>query len=107
MENILQQILNEIKELKQNQIQTNERLDNMQSDIKDLKQSQVKLEQGQAKLEQGQQEIKDHLTQLDTKNADSHREINHKIDNLSKDFTVVEAVTGKNMTDIAHLKSIK
>ncbi|WP_053956024.1 hypothetical protein [Inediibacterium massiliense] len=107
MEKILQQILHELAELKQNQIQTNNRLDNMESDIKDLKQGQAKLEQGQAKLEQGQQEIKDYLIQLDTKNADRHREINHKIDNLSKDLTVVEAVTGKNMTDIAHLKSIK
>ncbi|TCO78764.1 hypothetical protein [Marinisporobacter balticus] len=91
-----------------------EKLDSMDLEIKTinhrlekLEQGQAKLEQGQAKLEQGQQEIKDHLTQLDIKNADRHRNINHKIDNLSKDLSSVEIITSKNWNDIALLKAVK
>lgn len=35
------------------------------------------------------------------------KEVNQRIDNITKDLSVVEAVTGKNMTDIAHLKAAK
>ena len=35
------------------------------------------------------------------------KETNAKIDSLSNDLTVVEAIPGKNMTDIAHLKAVK
>lgn len=35
------------------------------------------------------------------------KEVNQRIDNITKDLSVVEAVTGKNMTDIAYLKAAK
>ncbi len=33
--------------------------------------------------------------------------VNQKLDTLAKDINVVEAVTGKNMQDIAYLKAVK
>ena len=35
------------------------------------------------------------------------KETNLKIDKIAKDLNFVEAATGKNMTDIAYLKSVK
>lgn len=97
---LLQQLLNEVKSINTKVLSIEETQKQIQLDIKTLK-TDVK------ELKQGQQEIKDHFIQLDTKNADRHREINHKIDNLSKDISTVEIVTSKNWNDIAHLKSIK
>lgn len=70
-----------------------ERLDNIESDISDLKQGQVRIE------------IK--LDNMEAQNANRHVVLNGKIDSLSKDITVVEAVAGKNMLDIAKIKLVK
>ena len=96
-------------------------LEQMQGDIKSM-QGEIKLVQTQLKGHGG---ILDSLkTASEFHKADtdklSHqveglacemkagfKEINAKIDGLSSDFTVVEAITGKNMTDIAHLKAVK
>ncbi|QEK11732.1 hypothetical protein FQB35_04775 [Crassaminicella thermophila] len=125
MEKILQQILNELKiiktdinNLKESQLQTNERLDNIEVDIKHLKQGQTKLEQGQTKLEQGQtkleqgqKEIKDHLVQLDTQNADRHMEAFSKIKTIDKEVKFIKHKlhqTEEDVFDIKdHLKLIK
>ncbi|QEK12634.1 hypothetical protein FQB35_10005 [Crassaminicella thermophila] len=101
MENkLLQQILEKLNSI-------DARIANLEQGQAKLEQGQAKLEQGQAKLEQNQQKIKEHLIQLDTKNANNHIEIKTKIDKLSQDLTVIEAVSGKNLSDIAYLKSIK
>lgn len=66
MEQMLKQILDELKGIKENQIQTNQRLDK-------LEKGQTTLEIGQTKLEQGQQEIKRELRYMwdDIKRLDS------------------------------------
>lgn len=73
--------------------EVNSKIETMQTDIKDLK--------------QGQERIENKLDDIEAHNATRHVEITTEIKGLKEDLTVVEAVTGKNMTDIAHLKSIK
>lgn len=133
MEELLQQILSEVKELKHGQAKLEQsvtRLEqgftNLEQKFNNLEQEQTKLEQGftnleqrfvnleqrQTKLEQGQQEIllrldkvNAKLDDLEVKNADNHVTLFKEIKNLRKDFTVLEAVAGKNLLDIAHLKA--
>jgi len=74
-------------------IQIINRLDNIEADVKDLK--------------QGQERIENKLDNMEALNANRHVEINGKLNELSTSLTVVEAVAGKNMTDIANLKLVK
>ncbi|WP_129600250.1 hypothetical protein [Anaerophilus nitritogenes] len=104
MEKVLQQILTEMKTI-------NQRLDHMESDIKDLKQGQTKLEQGQTKLEQGQQEIKNHLIQLDSQNATRHMDAFSQLKTIDKEVKFIKHKlhqTEEDVFDIKdHLKIIK
>lgn len=90
---LLQQILIEIKSIKESQQE-------MQGDIKSLK-------EGQQRLETKIDSIKDQVTEFEGKTSAYHLETVDKINRLSKDINAVEIITGKNMTDIAHLKAIK
>ncbi|TCO79152.1 hypothetical protein [Marinisporobacter balticus] len=87
MENLLKEILKELKEFKN---QTNERL---------------------SKLDQGQQEIKDHLIQLDSQDADRHMDTFSKIKTIDKDVKFIKHKlhqTEEDVFDIKdHLKAIK
>ena len=65
-------------------------------------------------LEKGQKEIKESLSGFDNEYSTTMQDlsnkvdvIDNKIDQLSADIIAVEAITGKNMADIAHLKLIK
>lgn len=121
MENLLKQILSELKSLKETQQEMQvdikglkETQQEMQVDIKGLKESQQEMQFDIKSLKQGQNETNERLTRIETKlddfepkNATRHTEILNKIDTLSKDLAVVEAVTGRNMTDIAILKLVK
>ncbi len=82
MEQILNQILGELKEMK--------------TDIKELKEGQNRIEQ---KL--------DLVYDQTAKTCEDVTSVHNKLDNLSKDIIVIESVAGKNMTDIANLKLIK
>ena len=77
-----------------------EELEPIKSDIKELK-------EGQIKLQNGQKEIKEMLGELDPKNATRHLELKDSIDQLRKDLSTVEIVTASNYSDIARLKSAK
>ncbi len=77
-----------------------EELEPIKSEIKELK-------EGQIKLQNGQKEIKEMLGELDPKNATRHLEIKDSIDQLRKDLSTVEIVTASNYSDIARLKSVK
>ena len=97
---MLEQLLGKVSSL-DNEVKTiNKRLDN-------LEQGQTELIQGQERTESKIDSIQKHLTELDSKNADRHVVINGKLNELSTALTVVEAVTGKNMTDIANIKLVK
>ena len=77
-----------------------EELELIKSDIKELK-------EGQIKLQNGQKEIKEMVGELDPKNANRHLELKESIDQLRKDLSTVEIVTASNYSDIARLKSVK
>ncbi|WP_072890255.1 hypothetical protein [Tepidibacter formicigenes] len=87
---LLKQILDKI-----NSIDT--RLDNIETDIKDLK--------------QGQQEIKDHLIQLDSQNAERHITAFSKLESVDKEVRFIKHKlhqTEEDVFDIKdHLKLIK
>ena len=107
MEQVLKKILNVLNELK--------------SDVNTLKTEQVKvnerltrLEYKVDKLEIGQKEIKENLNGFQDEYTETIQNVSAKIDNvdlnietLKSDLLAVQAVTGKNMADIAHLKAIK
>ena len=107
MEQVLKKILNVLNELK--------------SDVNTLKIEQVKvnerltrLEYKVDKLEIGQKEIKENLNGFQDEYTETIQNVSVKIDNvdlnietLKSDLLAVQAVTGKNMADIAHLKAIK
>lgn len=71
-------------------------LESIKIDIKDLKTGQVRIEE---KL--------DIVHNQTARTCEDITLVNDKLDTISKDLNVVEAVTGKNMTDIAHLKAVK
>lgn len=58
-------------------------------------------------LETKADEINEQLQYTESINANRHIEIIDKVNYLQKDLTVVEAVAGKNMMDIAHIKAVK
>lgn len=93
MEDLLKQILDKLNQMEETQKQ-------MQLDIKDLK-------EGQNETNERLIRIESKVDDLEPKNATRHTEILDKIDTLSKDLALVEAVTGKNMADIASLKLVK
>lgn len=75
-------------------------LSKMQDDMAGLKADMRELKDGQEK-------IIDHITQLDTKNADRHIDIVKEINEMKDNFNDVEKITAKNWHEIAKLKSIK
>lgn len=78
-------------------------LDNLSNKVDSI-QSQVQENTQILKaLEHSSQEHKALLDQLNHRVAS----VEGKIDTISKDLTMVEAVAGKNMTDIAFLKGVK
>lgn len=94
MENkILEQILAEIKEMKEG--------------IEDLSQGQERLEKDVGEIKIEVKAISNKLDNLEAKNADRHITLESKIDKLAKDMIAVEAVTAKNWNDIATLRIVK
>ncbi|QEK12631.1 hypothetical protein FQB35_09990 [Crassaminicella thermophila] len=96
MEKILQQILNELKtiktdinDLKEGQMQTNERL--------------TKLEKGQFRIEKKLDTVHDQTANL----TEFRTETNMKLDSIDNKINAVEAVTKENLYDIAKLKLAK
>ena len=78
----------------------NSKIDNLEKDVKELK--------------QGQQELKDLVTDLDPRNANRHIEIVGKVDGvaskvelLRQDMNKVEVVTSQNSYEIQYLKAVK
>ena len=100
MMNMLEQLYIEVKTI-------NKRLDNMDSDMKDLKQGQARTEERLIRIEAKVDTIDSKLDTVEVHNASRHVELNGKLEKLSKDVALIEAVTGKNMTDIAFIKAVK
>lgn len=99
MENeILQQILNELKDLKQGQQQTNQRLDNLEQRQINLEKGQISLERGQNNLEQGQHNLERGQKDLERGQKDleqGQQQINQRLDNLEQDVASVKQIALK------------
>ena len=114
MEQVLKKILNVLNELKSD-------VNELKSDVNTLKTEQVKVNERLTrteykvdKLEIGQKEIKENLNGFQDEYTETIQNVSVKIDNVDlnietfkSDLLAVQAVTGKNMADIAHLKAIK
>jgi len=72
-----------------------------------LEQFKKEVNQRFDKLENKIDIIDNKVSELEPLNAKRHIEIACKIDRLITDLNVVEAVSGKNLADIAILKSVK
>lgn len=133
MENeIFKEILTEIKSMKSDITSMKSDITSMKSDIGGLKSSQEQMQSDIGGLKSSQEQMQSSIISINTKidnnhkesmakldslenkfddlepkNASRHIEIINRMDGLSKDLTVVEVVSGKNMTDIAYLKAIK
>jgi len=79
----------------------------MKTDIRDLKEGQSRTEERLARIEDKVDSIENKLDNMEAQNANRHIEINGKLNDLSTGLTVVEAVIGKNMADIASIKLVK
>ena len=97
---MLEQLYVEIKTVKEEQSNTNKRLDSLEL-------AQSRTEEHLARIESKVGSIEEKHDYMEVQNANRHVELNGKIDSLSKDITVVEAVAGKNMLDIANIKLVK
>ena len=100
MQDQMNSIQSDITSIKYEQLKVNERLTNLETKVDNL--------------ELGQKEIKDQLTGFQNEYTETIQTVPNKIDNidsniqtLKTDLLTVEAVTGKNMADITHLKAIK
>lgn len=121
MEQVLKKILNVLNELKSDVNELKSDVNELKSDVNTSKTEQVKvnerltrLEYKVDKLEIGQKEIKENLNGFQDEYTETIQNVSVKIDNVDlnietfkSDLLAVQAVTGKNMADIAHLKAIK
>lgn len=98
--NMLEQLYVEVRGVKSE-------IKDVKSEIKDLKDGQARTEERLIRIESKTDSIENKLDNMEAQNANRHIEINGKLDDLSTDLTVVEAVTGKNMADIANIKLVK
>lgn len=100
---ILQQILDELKIIKTD-------VSDLKTDVSGLKTDVSSLKAGQERIEKKLDSVYEQTADLTEFSADANTKldnIHNRIHKLSSDFITVEAITGKNMQDIAHLKSIK
>jgi len=80
------EILEILKQIQKEQQETNKRLGNIETEIKDFK---------------------NQFTDFEGKSANNHVEVINRIDNMQKDLNTMELVTSKNWNDIAQLKAVK
>ena len=104
MEELLKQFLGEFREFKTEfqgfKNETNERFDRLEGKVD-------KLEVRFDKIEEKVDIIQEQLSDFEAKTANNHIETISAINSLKDDLVTIEAVTGKNMSDIAHLKLVK
>jgi outer membrane murein-binding lipoprotein Lpp len=100
MENILKQILEKLDMLQSDVAE-------LKTDVTELKTDVTELKTDVAELKTTTDRIETKLDDLEVKNAENHVEVLKEIKAIRSDIITIEAVTGKNMQDIAHLKAVK
>ena len=81
---ILQQILSELKELKSGQAETNKRLDGLEQGQTETRKDIAKLHEGQVRLEKGQRELANSIENVDYKLGQVWKDVIHIEGNLRK-----------------------
>ena len=81
---ILQQILSELKELKSGQAETNKRLDGLEQGQTETRKDIAKLNEGQVRLEKGQRELANSIENVDYKLGQVWKDVIHIEGNLRK-----------------------
>ncbi|WP_152912106.1 hypothetical protein [Caloranaerobacter sp. TR13] len=101
----------DISSLKENQVRIQEDISKMQEDISSLKENQVKmqediseLKQGQVRLETKLDEVSNKLDDLEAKNAQRHIEVNGKLDKITDDIEFIKHKEFENEQDIFKIK---
>ncbi|HZJ58504.1 MAG TPA: hypothetical protein VFD89_09765 [Clostridia bacterium] len=108
MENqILNQILSELKGLKIGQQTINERLDIMDARLDNMDARLDRLEENVAVIRADVSALRDQLLDLEAKNANNHMEMKAAIKDLSDRLSVLEVISGQNLRDIGMLKAIR
>lgn len=94
---LLEKVYIELQETKK---EFREELKDIKGEIKDIK-GDIKGIQGDIR------DIKEELRDFKAETKENFNGLNSKIDDLVADLSLVQVVTGKNMTDIAMLKAVK
>ncbi len=82
-------------------------LEQLYTEVKDLKAGQADLQNDVKGLKQGQERIESKLDNTEAQNANRHVEMMNEIREMKKDLAAVEIITSKNWNEIAHLKAVK
>lgn len=104
---ILNQILSELKGLKIGQQTINERLDIMDARLDNMDARLDRLEENVAVIRADVSALRDQLLDLEAKNANNHMEMKAAIKDLSDRLSVLEVISGQNLRDIGMLKAIR
>lgn len=101
MDNEILKLLKEFKE------EINNKLNDIEIKISNLKSGQEDIKVDINNLKAGQEDIKNLILDLEPKNGNRHVELIDSINDLRKDLSTVEIVTANNYADIAKLKAVK
>lgn len=96
-----------LKFLKEFKDEINNKLNDIEIKISNLKLGQEDIKIDTNNLKAGQEDIKNLILDLEPKNGNRHVELIDSINNLRKDLSTVEIVTANNYADIAKLKAVK
>ena len=108
MENeILSQILSELKELKAGQQVINQRLDKMDERLDKVEARLDTIESDISIIKSDVNAMREQLLDLEAKNAKNHVEMKSAIKDLEDKLSVLEVVSGQNMRDIGLLKAVR
>ncbi|SNS48846.1 hypothetical protein SAMN05446037_101162 [Anaerovirgula multivorans] len=107
MENLLKEILAKINSMDNKINAMDNKINSMDDKINVMDNKINTLQSDVEHLKVGQEKIKDHLMELDSKNADRHLTITGEIEDLRRSVGSLEIITSKNWNDLARLKHVK
>lgn len=102
---LMEKMYGEIINLKSGQDSMNKKLDSVDERLTSVEKTVLNLEEGQAKLEEGQADIKDHLLQLDSKNADRYIALSSEIKQIAENVEFIKHKEFKNEEELFRLKN--
>lgn len=101
LEQMQTQLLELNSKVDNNHLELNSKIDNLHSELNS------KINKNHTEVMTKLNILENKFDDLEPKNATRHIDMINRIDSLSSGLTIVEAISGKNMADIANLKLIK